>query len=641
MNSRILPILLMVLALPALAAPTDIDLRFKQAYAAAKAGGKHATPVPRDLDDHLLFPYLQYESLRQRLASLPVAEVEAFLAANKGTYVEARLLDAWLRQLGRLNQWALYERFYRPSTDADLACIALLAQLKLGKLTEMTRAARLLWLSSRAQSAACEPVFEAMRERGLLDQPLVLERFWLAVRDNRLQFAAHVLHAFAGGDASFRQRVDALSRRPREAGSLPKLPSGSALNRALTGFAVAQLAPHDAEGARKLWLARTRNGSFTNTERAAVARLLAIHAMGQKAPSALAALDDIPSTDGDEQLERIRLREALRLRDWQRVLRWTSGKGATASSGLRLAYWRARAQEALGQGEEATTGFAALAAQRDYYGFLAADRLGRQYAVNDRPIRPDTREVKGVQAVVGIRRAQAFEKLGFRDEAGREWQWTVNQLSRREVEVAARLAQEWGWNDRAIWALTRIEAYDDLEIRFPVLFKPSVAAAARQTELSPARIFGIIRLESAFMVNAKSPVGAMGLMQLMPATGKETARRLGLRVRKPTELLDPELNIRLGSTYLRQVVRQFGGNFALAAAAYNAGPSRVKSWLPANGCVPADLWVDTIPFQETEAYVRRALFYTAIYEYRLGLPMSSLGEHLVAVNPSGAQKHEC
>ena len=641
MNSRILTTLLLLLALPALGAPSADDLRFKQAYAAAKAGGKAAAPTPKGLESHLLFPYLKYESLRQRLASLPVAEVETFLTANKGTYLEARLLDAWLRQLGRLNQWALYDRFYRPSTDADLACISLLAQLKLGKLTEMTRAARLLWLSSRAQSAACDPVFEAMREQGLLGQSLVLERFWLAVRDNRLQFAAHLLHAYAGGDATFKQRVDALARRPREAGSLPTLPPESALNRALTGFAVAQLAPHDAEKARALWRARAAGSRFTNAELAAVTRLLAIHAVAQKAPSALAALDDVPGTDDDEQLERIRLREALRLGDWQRVLRWTSGKGATASSGLRLAYWRARAQESLGQGDEAKAGFTTLAAQRDYYGFLAADRLGMPYALNDRPIRPDTREVRGVQAVLGIRRAQAFENLGFSEEAGREWQWSVNQLSRREVEVAARLAQEWGWSDRAIWALTRIEAYDDLEIRFPVLFKAAVTAAARQTELSPARIFGIIRLESAFMVNARSPVGAMGLMQLMPATGKETARRLGLGLRKPTELLDPELNIRLGSTYLSRVVRQFDDNFALAAAAYNAGPSRVKSWLPPRGCLPADLWVDTIPFAETEAYVRRALYYSAIYEYRLGLPMNSLREHLVAVNADGAQNHEC
>ena len=641
MNSRILPFLLLLLALPALAASTDDDARFKQAYLAAKAGGKRPAPLPNGLEKHLLFPYLQFESLRQRLPSLPVAEVETFLANNKGTYLEARLQDAWLRQLGRANQWALYDRFYRPSTDADLACIALFAKLKLGSLTEMTRAARLLWLSSRSQSAACEPVFEALRENGLLDQPLILERFWLAVRENRLQFAAHLLHTYAGGDARFKQLVDSVSRRPREAGNLPALQPDSALNRALTGFAVAQLAPHDAERARSLWLGRSKTQSFTTAERAAVARLLAIHATAQKAPSALAALDEIPGTDDDEQLERIRLREALRLRDWQRVLRWTAGKGATSSSGLRLAYWRARAQEALGQREEAKAGFTALASQRDYYGFLAADRLGTHYALNDRPIKPDSREVKGVQAVVGIRRAQAFDRLGFSDEADREWQWTVNQLARREVEVAARLAQDWGWLDRAIWALTRIEAYDDLEIRFPVLFKSPVTAAARQNDLSPARIFSIIRIESAFMVNAKSPVGALGLMQLMPATGKETAKRLGLRLRKPTELLDPERNILLGSAYLRQVVQQFDGNFALAAAAYNAGATRVKSWLPPRGCMPADLWVDTIPFAETEAYVRRALYYTAIYEYRLGMPMNSLGDHLVAVNADGAQNHEC
>ena len=229
----------------------------------------------------------------------------------------------------------------------------------------------------------------------------------------------------------------------------------------------------------------------------------------------------------------------------------------------------------------------------------------------------------------------------LRTQAHQEWQWVITRLPKREVEVAAQLAHEWGWHDRAIIALGAVQSYDDLELRFPLLFESTVRSAAKRRNMPPALVYSIIRGESAFVVDARSVAGALGLMQLLPGTAAETARHLGMAWRSPNELLSPEKNIMLGSEYLRRVMRQFGGSFPLAAAAYNAGPGRVKSWLAKDSCAPPDVWVELIPFTETEGYVRRALFYAAIYEHRMGESMTPLSSRLAELTRKSANGSYC
>ncbi len=213
-----------------------------------------------------------------------------------------------------------------------------------------------------------------------------------------------------------------------------------------------------------------------------------------------------------------------------------------------------------------------------------------------------------------------FERVALPQHAAREWNFEMKQLTRRELEVAAVLATQWGRPERAIFALGMANAYDDLGVRFPLLYTELARKHAARRNLDPARVMAIIRSESAFNASARSPVGALGLMQLMPQTARETARSAGVRFDNPKALLEAGTNIALGTTYLAQMLARYDGNFAMAAAAYNAGPGRVRQWQGAQ-CVPSERWIESIPFTETRGYVRRALFYAAIYQRRLKLPI--------------------
>ena len=255
--------------------------------------------------------------------------------------------------------------------------------------------------------------------------------------------------------------------------------------------------------------------------------------------------------------------------------------------------------------------------------------------MNNHPIAPDEVELAEILARPGILRARELYRLAMPFKARREWGHEVGQLTHRQLEVAAFVVHNWGWYDRAILALGKAQAYDDLVIRFPLLHEQLVRNYAAKRGLDPSVLYSIIRTESAFMEDARSPAGALGLMQVMPATGRETARRIGATLSSARELLDPKKNVTIGSAYLKQVLSRFGGSFSLAAAAYNAGPHRVRGWRPKNGCVPADIWIDTIPFTETRRYVRRASFYATVYQWRLNEKMQPLATRLTDVAPRG------
>lgn len=631
MNLRILPVLLLLCATLVRAdEPVAERTRFRTAYDAALAG-RHtaAATAARGLGDYPLRAYLDYLALRDRLPSLPVAAVEGFLEAEGDTYLGERLRGDWLRTLGQHHQWQLLARFAVPTDNAILGCLALRARLEIGRLTEVTPEVEKLWLVGSSQSPACDPAFEHLRRTGALGQSLALRRAWLALRENRPKLANFVLRRFAAGGAKgIDTAVQQVAAKPASALTVAALRNDTPLARAIVGYAMVTIAARDAGRAQQLWRqARTRY-VYPEDEAAVVLRAIALAACSQQHPERRAMLSNVPAAGIDAAIERHRIREALLARDWPRLATWTAEPAVTPANALRWRYWHARSLAKQDRASAAGKAFTSLAEEHDYYGFLAADRLGRPYSLRHVPVAPTAEELARVGTDPNVLRAREFYRLGLRAQASQEWQWLITHRPRRDVEAAAWLAHGWGWHDRVIIALGAAQSYDDLDLRFPLLHEADVRAAARRRELPPAVVYSIIRGESAFVVDAKSSAGALGLMQLLPATAAETARHLGLRWQGPAELLRPARNIEVGSEYLRRVMRQFGGSFPLAAAAYNAGPGRVKSWLPRLGCVPSDVWVELVPFIETEGYVRRALFYAAIYEHRMGEPITSLSHRM-------------
>ncbi len=641
MKFLILSVLLLTCTVPARAGEPVADrTRFRPAYDAALAGRAGALVMARGLELYPLYPYLTYLSLRQRLSALPVAQVEAFLNAEAGTYLGERLRGEWLRQLGQLHQWPLLARFAAKTADPTLGCLALRAQLAMGQLNAVTPEVEQLWLVGKSQIAACDPVFDHLRGRSALPEDLVLKRVWLALAENRSQLANFLLRRFTSSAGNFDQVVTQAAAQPAQVLLQPSLRTDSPRARAAVGLGLVTLAGKDPGRTQILWREARARYHFKEREAGVVLRAIALGAVAGQHPERRAMLANVPASGVDATVERLRIREALQTRDWARLEAWTAQPAVTPANVLRWRYWHARAL-AEQENPAAADAFRTVAGERDYYGFLASDALGVDYSLGHQAVAPSAGERTRIGKNPGVARAREFYRLGLRTQAHQEWQWVITRLPKREVEVAAQLAHEWGWYDRAIIALGAVQSYDDLELRFPLLYESAVRAAAKRRSMPPALVYSIIRGESAFVVDARSVAGALGLMQLLPGTAEETARHLGLAWRSPKELLSPEKNIVLGSEYLRRVMRQFGGSFPLAAAAYNAGPGRVRSWLAKDSCAPPDVWVELIPFTETEGYVRRALFYAAIYEHRMGESMTPLSSRLAKLTRAGANGSHC
>jgi soluble lytic murein transglycosylase len=309
---------------------------------------------------------------------------------------------------------------------------------------------------------------------------------------------------------------------------------------------------------------------------------------------------------------------------WQRVLDAIAAMGTTAQADPTWVYWKARAIHATAksgtdgdaQRTAASVLFERIAGQLNFYGKLAAEELGRPQALPGRPTAITPEERVQAHRQPGLTRALALIALGLRSEGVREWNFSIRELSDRQLLAAAQRACDTEVWDRCINTSERTRQEIDLAQRFPTPFRADVIAAAQGVGLDPAYVYGLIRQESRFVTDARSGVGASGLMQVMPATARWTAKRLGISY-TPDLLTDKATNLKLGAGYLKLVLDDFGGSQAMAAAGYNAGPNRPRRWRE-GPVMEVAAWAENIPFHETRDYVKKVLSNTSYYAAVLG-----------------------
>jgi soluble lytic murein transglycosylase len=617
-----------VLALPPawqLAAARD-DSRLEEQrrdYAAAQralAAGDGAgyARVVAGLEDYPLYPYLRFEDLRARLATASVTEVADFLARYEDSPLSRRLRTAWLQRLAEDQRWDAFVDFYAGEQTAELQCYWLHARRVSGADEVRPEEVDALWRVGRPQPQACDPVFDAWRRDGHLTAERVWARIRLAVDDGQWTLVQYLSRFLSAADREWVARWKEVDRDPSGALPQPQLGNDTAMARTIVRHGIGRLAREDARAARQLWMRMQGSYSFGPREAAAVARDIALHGAYQDIPEALEWLAE-PAVAGDEQAAPWRARLAVRQANWPALVEAVAALPPAPRGEDEWRYWEARALERVGRAADARERYAQLARSRSYYGFLAADRAGVAYAMEHAPIAATEEELRSLAARPALVRAHELYTIGDTLNARREWEQTLEQFDQRGLQLAAVLARQWGWHDRAIAAAARGGHLDDLDLRFPVLYRSAVMSRARAVDLDPAWVYGIVRQESAFWVDARSSAGALGLMQLMPGTADQTARQLGLALKDSSDVLAPDTNIRLGTAYLRKVLDGLGGHQVLATAAYNAGPQRVRRWLPRHGKLAADEWVERVPFAETRSYIKQVMAYTAIYGQRLGL----------------------
>ena len=621
------------LASVALAATPDEQRKdYQNALKALRTGKiQDFLTVADRLRDYPLYPYLRYNYLQLRLNKADPAEIKEFLAQYEDFPLTDELRPQWLKLLAHSRQWQTYFENYTPQKDIVLQCNYLLARINTGNRTMLPEDIRSVWLTGSSLPPDCNPVFDFLRKSDLMSSDMVWQRFELAMQKNNTGLARQLMTYMDKDYKKWANLWLAVNANPDKQTGDPQI-EDTTITREIFAHGVRRLARQNLNMAINRWDDLQQRFSFTPGEGSDIDHLLAVRAAEKKHPRAVELLDRIESFNVDEDVFHWRLITCLTDGDWQRLRKWTEGAPADEEIKYRWLYWHARALEQTGAMEKATVIFTNIASKRDYYGFLAADRIGAQYNMEHSPLPDNPEEKQKITTMPGVQRAQELREIGEARMARREWNYALDHLTSYQQELAATLAADWGWYGQAIVTMGHAHTYDDLEVRFPIPYQSLIGNNAGRWQLDQGWMFALVRSESAFIEDAESPAGALGLMQVMPRTGKLTAKSMGLKNFKVAHLLEADKNVPIGSAYLKQMLDRFGGNMILATAAYNAGPQRVESWLPKTDCMEPDVWVEMIPFTETRKYVRRVMFFASIYDWRLHRAVMPLKQRMATVS---------
>ena len=597
---------------------------FNEARSALKQGRITSyKKLAANLESYPLHPYLEYWALNRNLSPAKRKSVDQFLEQNNDTVLAERLRNKWLTTLARKGHWSDYLEYYQTSSNATLNCYHRRALYKTGAKEEAMDNIESLWLVGKSQPRACDPLFATWRENGGLTADLAWQRIELAM-DNKQVYLARYLERFLPTERrKWAEQWRNIHRHPQNIFNNPKLKPDTELTQKIIAHGIRRMALRQPIKAAEAWDKLVMDYSFSEEEQLRTESGIALALARHDAPEAMHWLSNI-TDNSNEAVRTQRVMTSINQDEWEDALFWMDQLQAEERQEERWRYWRARALEAAGRPEQAYPIYNALAQERDYYGFLAADRIEAEYAFEDRPLTYDEAALAEITNMPAVARAYELYVLGDILNARREWYHTTTRLNEEELLKASQLAHQWKWHDRAIFTMGRTSYRDDLSLRFPLLHSKQITQNAAIQKVDPSWAYAVIRQESAFMSDARSPAGAMGLMQIMPRTGKSIARDLDTRLNDTNQLLEVDTNIRFGISYLRKVMNRFDQNTVLATAAYNAGSQRVKGWLPEETIIEADRWVENVPFKETRNYLKNVLTYSVIYDQRMGRSITPL-----------------
>lgn len=589
------------------------------------------------LENYPLYPYLIHTYLSTHLDEVSAGSVHNFLQTYKDSPLAGRLLSDWIEQLAKQQRWQELLRDYQEYAEnhqhTASECYYRQALLQTGQVSQALTQMESLWLVGHSQPDACDPIFQRWRDNGGITQALIWQRFVLAMEEGQTGLGRYLNRQMAEPNKATAQLWLDVHERPQRVLESQRFDAGNAYTSTILLHGVWQWSRKDSVSAARALDQLKQRYRFEATEKFYnLERRLAVLIAKRNDPSAAARLSALPPAAVDQEAAEWRVRTALRRQNWRLVLQWLEQMPPAGQNEPDWRYWRARALEAGGQTGPAQAIYQELSQLRDYYGFLAANRIGSKYNIQHQPIAVADPTLESVANLPGLQRARELYILERLSDARREWQHASRDFDPSQLTAAAKLAQSWNWHAQAIATLARADIWNDLQLRFPMPYQATIEQYAKAQNIDPAWVYAVMRQESLFQPDARSSAGAMGLMQIMPGTGRKIASDLKLNLPNTSALFNANTNIRYGTYYLRFTLNQLQGNPVLATAAYNAGPGRVRRWLPDQVSDP-DIWVELIPFDETRKYVKRVMEYAAVYEWKLGRTQSSMQQRMPRILP--------
>lgn len=573
------------------------------------------------LTKYPLYPYLEYRQLTQDMKALNVKQAKKFINAYPTLPLTRNLRNNFINELATRQDWrGIIDFSSEPPSSVAARCNFYYAKWAVGDKQEAYSEAKTIWLNGQSLPASCDRLFSEWRKAGHQTPIATLERIRLASQKDNTALVTALVKQLPDNYKTIGEGVGKLQKDPMTVDTFAASFSPTDFTREETRLAFAKVARRDAEKARALIPQLVRQQKMSKAEQLELEGIVAGRYMNNSATSEQAAWRDAVlrrSSDGSLIERRIRL--SLSNGDKAGVAQWIARLPAEEANREEWRYWKADGLLEKGKKSEGEAILRELTASRGFYPMVAAQRLNIHY-----PVKIET-AIKPTKALIQRAEVNRVRELMYwrQDNLARtEWRNLLLTLPKHDQEALARYAYDQEWADLSVQATIVAKLWDHIEERFPLAYPTLFKTSTNDKDITVSFAMAIARQESAWNPQAQSPVGARGLMQLMPATAKQTAKKNQMtHYSNVSQLFDPQTNIQLGTNYLEYTYQMFGRNRILAAAAYNAGPNRVNTWLNNSaGRLDAVAFVESIPFTETRGYVKNVLAYDLFYRSFMSQP---------------------
>lgn len=585
-----------------------------------------AADLAARLSDYPMPAYVDYYRLKPRIQTASANEVRDFLTRYDGMAIADRLRNDWLLELGHQRDWNTFDEQYPQfvlKDDNQLKCYALMSRAL--KRQSVIDEARLLLVTPKDYGVACNALIMTLLENGEFSRKDVWSQIRLAAENNAADPAQRMAQILAGENntASDNNLVNKVMQAMTDPEKILTQEIGSSYaSRQLYIIALGRAAKANPARAVNVLMEIEQRKKLTTQELGLAWAQIALQASLKLAPEAIDYWHRINDAPLSLEAYQWQVRIALRAGDWKLVQSGIAAMPLSLRNDATWIYWKGRALKQSGKSEEAREAhklFLSIADQHNFYGQLALEELGQKTTIPTSAPAVTVPEIQVMANNPGLLRALKFFALGLRQEGIREWNWELRKMTEREHLAAAEFARQSDVLDRMVSTSDRTKTEVDFSQRFPTPYRDVLYKTTQTTGLEMAFVYGLIRQESRFILNARSSVGASGLMQLMPATAQHVAKKIGLRDFSVNQVNDISTNILLGSTYLNMMLTNLDGSQAMAAAGYNAGPRRPRAWQATlNQTVEGAIFAESIPFTETRNYVKNVLsnanYYSALFE---------------------------
>ena len=607
-------------------AHADQDSDFIAAREAYRTGQIQLLPdYAQRLQNSVLLPYIQYWQLTSRIQTASGSEIRDFIASHSDSPLSSKLLTDWLRQLGLAQDWSTFLDQYplAINPDTSLQCYHLQARIAQGQAHALTDSVA-YWFTDKTLPSNCDTVFDNLVAQHYLSQDDIWQRVRLALASNNTSLAVAVM-AYLPDKISLDPHQLLTAENSPEKFLATDKPMHQHAEQELVLYAINRLAWHDAVVAAQQW--RYWQKFFPAAEQQRIWGQIAVAASRQHLAQSLTWFEQASNTALNDDALAWKARAGLLAGNWRSVQISILSMSEASRSEPTWQYWLARADKAQGDIYQANLLLLPLSRQYNFYGLLAEEELGAVAANVSINFTVSSAEISAIKQIPAIQRALLLYQMDLRIDAYREWNWASRQFNDRQLLAAAELAHQQQWLDCAINTANRTEQLHNFDLRFLAPYRDTAHQYAQTYGLDEAWIYGLMRQESRFVCQARSGVGASGLMQIMPATARWIATKLGIQHFQPAQLNTIATSLQFGIFYLKTIQQSLDNSEVLATAAYNAGPRRAQHWRT-DKAMEGAIYIETIPFSETRNYVKQVMANTIFYARRFNQPETSIKTRL-------------